>query len=95
MWDVGIHASMFHSFAPGISDYSAGISIGRRLITNSWVSVGYNPIGFADRDFTAAGYTAQGPFIQFRLKFDQESAREIARALGLGKPDTAVQEDQR
>jgi hypothetical protein len=37
------------------------------------VSVGYNFIGFHDRDFSAAHYTAGGPYFTLRFKFDQLS----------------------
>jgi len=30
-------------------------------------------IGFRDADFDAARYTAQGPWLKLRFKFDQES----------------------
>jgi hypothetical protein len=43
-----------------------------------WLSVGYNFKGFYDQDFTAAHYTAQGVFIRFRFKFDQDTVREMA-----------------
>ena len=39
---------------------------------NAWVSLGYNLLGFQDEDFSAADYTAQGPFVRFRIKFDQD-----------------------
>ena len=42
---------------------------------NMWISFGYNWDGFEDNDFTAAGYTADGPYIKLRFKFDQHSVR--------------------
>ena len=47
------------------------------MARNVWLSVGYNFDGFEDSDFSAAGYTANGPYIRFRLKFDQDTADEI------------------
>jgi hypothetical protein len=46
---------------------------------NAWISLGYNTTGFTDRDFSAADYTAKGPFIRFRFKFDQNSVKEAIR----------------
>ena len=40
---------------------------------NAYISIGYNVVGFADRDFEESRYTRDGPFITFRLKFDQQS----------------------
>ena len=56
-------------------DYSAGLSVGYQVITNAWASLGYNFVGFRDRDFTNGSFMAQGPFIRFRIKLDQDSAR--------------------
>jgi hypothetical protein len=44
-------------------------------VTNAWVSVGYNVTGFQDQDFADGSFTAQGPYIRFRFKLDQDSAR--------------------
>lgn len=53
--------------------YSGGPSLGITPFKNAYISVGYNVVGFADRDFEESRYTRDGPFITFRLKFDQES----------------------
>ena len=75
-WDVGLHGSMLHSWNSDQLDYSAGASIGRLVMTNVWVSAGYNIDGFRDDDFSSANYTAQGVFIRFRMKFDQQSVKD-------------------
>jgi hypothetical protein len=41
------------------------------------VSFGYNLTGFNDRDFSAARYTDQGPFIKLRIKADQDSFKDV------------------
>ena len=61
-----------------VFDYSAGASIGYRLMDNVWVAVGYNLLGFNDRDFAGAEYRAKGFFFSVRAKFDQDT-------LGLNK----------
>lgn len=48
---------------------------------NGNVSIGYNLIGFEDRDFEDARYTRAGPFVTVKLKFDQSSLA----GLGLGR----------
>ncbi len=53
--------------------YSGGPSVGITPFKNAYISVGYNIVGFADRDFEESRYTRDGPFVTFRLKFDQES----------------------
>ena len=42
--------------------------------------VGWNVVGFHDRDFSEDRYTRSGPYVTMRLKFDQLSLA----GLGLG-----------
>ena len=46
---------------------------------NMNVRVGYNVVGFEDRDFEESRYTRHGPYIQLDIKLDQTSFK----ALGL------------
>ena len=75
-WDIGMHGSVLHSWNGGQLDYSLGASLGYLVMKNAWVSLGYNLLGFHDEDFSKANFTAQGPFVRFRFKFDQQSVRE-------------------
>ena len=75
--DFGVHGNTLYSANSNNFIYSTGISIGFNLARNIWLSVGYNYDGFEDRDFSTASYTAQGPYVQFRMKFDQDTAGEI------------------
>jgi hypothetical protein len=80
-WDVGVRGTVLHSWNSKQFDFSAGLSLGLNVFKNAWVSTGYNVLGFEDEDFSAAGYTARGPFIRFRLKVDQESVRGLLGSL--------------
>lgn len=57
--------------------YSAGPAVGWAPAANTWVSVGYNIVGFHDRDFEEARYTRQGAYFTFRIKFDQTSLSDF------------------
>ena len=46
------------------------------------MSVGYNFVGFTDDDFVAADYTAQGPYLKFRMKLDQDMFRRFLSFAG-------------
>ncbi len=81
--DLGLRGSMLHSWNSDKMDYGSGVSAGYNFAENIWVSLGYNFVGFRDKDFSAANYTAQGPYIRFRLKFDQQSARDLVRWAGV------------
>ncbi len=53
--------------------YSGGPVLTVTPFKNANVSLGYNFVGFEDRDFEEARYTRSGPFVTFKLKFDQTS----------------------
>ncbi len=57
--------------------YAGGPTVGLAPFKNSNVIIGYNFVGFEDRDFEQARYTRSGPFITFRLKFDQQSIAQL------------------
>ncbi|HJV35332.1 OmpA family protein [Geomonas sp.] len=80
-WDVGVASSVLHTWATGQLADSVGVSVGYNLMENAWLSLGYNVAGFYDKDFSAANFTAQGPYVRFRFKFDQNSVKEAMKAL--------------
>jgi hypothetical protein len=71
--DIGIQASALHSWESGSREYSVGPSLGFSPLLNSWITVGYNLDGFRDDDFSAADYTAEGPWVRLRFKFDEQT----------------------
>jgi nucleoid-associated protein YgaU len=84
-WDVGLRASMLHSWEAKDFDYSTGASVGVNVFDNAWLSVGYNFLGFEDEDFSKARFTAQGPYVQFRFKFDQDTPEDLLGLFGRSK----------
>ena len=86
-WDIGLHGTGLHAFNTTTTQFSLGASLGRNLAQDMWVSVGYNFTGFRDPDFVAAEYTAQGPYLKLRMKFDQSSVRGLLRSAGLSSAE--------
>jgi len=80
-WDVGGQLYALHSWSSDTVDYAAGLSVGRSFARNVWVSLGYNFAGFVDEDFAGARFTAQGPYLQLRVKFDQDSIADLKSLL--------------
>jgi hypothetical protein len=78
-WDIGAWSSFLAALDAGTTDYGLGASLGYGLLENLWVSFGYNLHGFTDSDFSQGEFTAQGPFVKFRFKFDQEDLRSLLR----------------
>lgn len=78
LFDCGIHGTMLSSLQSDVSDASVGIDVGVTVARNVWISLGYNFAGFRDADFEASRYTAQGPFIKFRMKADQDTFKDLS-----------------
>lgn len=72
-FDVGASASVLNSWGSDVRDYATGVSVGFRLLDNTWIAVGYNLHGFRDRDFAGAEYRARGFYLSLRAKFDQDT----------------------
>ncbi len=54
------------------------IDVGYNVVTNFWLTLGYNFAGFDDKDFAQACYTAVGPFLGFTFKADQGLLKTFA-----------------
>ncbi len=70
-WDIGINSSALADSAGGLR-YGIGPEIGFTLMDNLRVGIGYNFIGFEDRDLSEEQYTQQGFYLALRFKFDEE-----------------------
>ena len=79
--DVGLSATMRESNGGKAISYSGGPSISLSPFENSYITVGYNVVGFNDRDYSDARYTRSGPYVTLKLKFDQNSLS----GLGIGR----------
>ena len=79
--DVGLNGTVRQNPGGSSYSYSGGPTVGIAPIKNTYITLGYNVVGFHDRDFEASRYTRKGPFVTLRLKFDQDSFG----ALGLRK----------
>jgi hypothetical protein len=75
--DLGGHLTWLDSAAGGTTQRSAGFDFGISAARNVWISIGYNFEGFRDDRFDAARYTAQGPYVKFRMKLDQDSFKDL------------------
>lgn len=79
--DVGVAGTVRQNPGGRAYAWSGGPTLGLSPMKNTYISLGYNVVGFHDRDFEASRYTRSGPFVTLRLKFDQNSFS----ALGLGR----------
>jgi hypothetical protein len=77
MLDLGVHGTWLDSEAGGTAQHSAGFDVGISAARNVWISVGYNFVGFRDEHFDASRYTADGPYVRFRMKLDQDTFKDL------------------
>jgi len=70
-WDVGVAASTTYSLGYNSKQYGMGFETGYRLISNLWISTGYNLVGYRNADLTGEDVTRRGAFIRMRFKFDE------------------------
>ena len=75
-WDISARGTMLHTWESNQYATSYGPSVGYNIMENAWISVGYNIKGYYDRDFSMSNWTTEGPYVQFRFKFDQNSIKE-------------------
>ncbi|MFM9853222.1 MAG: hypothetical protein ACKVOJ_10520 [Sphingomonadaceae bacterium] len=80
-FDIGAAGTLRQNASGRSYSYAGGPSLGIAPFKNGYVSLGYNVVGFEDRDFEDSRYTRSGPYVTLRLKFDQTSLA----GLGLGR----------
>ena len=78
-FDVGVHGSVMNSLGSKQMTSSYGLSLGVTPFKNGRINVGYNFAGFRDPDYSSNGYTEKGAYIEFKMKFDQNTFREVFR----------------
>jgi uncharacterized repeat protein (TIGR01451 family) len=71
-WDLGVQAAVLSVGGAG-RRYGLGAELGRRIIDDLRLAVGYNVFGFRDRDFRETEYTLRGVYLRFEYKFDERT----------------------
>ncbi len=71
--DVGISGTVRIGSKKSNVAYAIGPQLTVTPFSNANITFGYNIVGFEDRDFEEARYSRSGPFVTFKLKFDQTS----------------------
>ena len=79
--EVGLQTSILYAQKAENWDYGFGLYIGYNIFDNMVLTLGYNWDGFEDRDFSLQTYRIEGPYLQFKMKFDQENLKDIVRKM--------------
>ena len=77
--ELGFHGSLLHAYESHSILESLGIYMGYNLFKNTYLGLGYNFEGYADKDFNALRRSEQGVYFKFRVKFDQESLHDMIK----------------
>ena len=71
-WDVGLQAGTYWNKQAADMSYMLGAEVGYSPMTNLWLSLGYNFMGFQDEDIANDDTTQQGAYFRLRFKFDED-----------------------
>lgn len=70
--DLDISLQAAYTWGQGSArKYAAGLELGYHVISNLWVSIGYNMAGFHDDALTGGEYLNRGVYLRLRYKFDE------------------------
>ena len=75
-WDMGLQAGSYWNSQANDLSYMLGAEVGYSPMTNLWLSLGYNFIGFKDEDIAYDDSTQEGAYFRVRFKFDEDSFKK-------------------
>jgi len=70
-WDIGLQAGTYWNKQANDMSYMLGAEVGYSPMTNLWLSLGYNFMGFEDEDIAYDDSTQEGAYFRLRFKFDE------------------------
>jgi len=71
-WDIGLQAGTYWNKQADDLAYMLGAEVGYSPMTNLWLSLGYNFMGFEDEDIAYDDSTQEGAYFRLRFKFDED-----------------------
>ena len=71
-WDIGLQAGTYWNKQANDLAYLVGAEVGYSPMTNLWLSLGYNFMGFEDEDIAYDDTTIEGAYFRLRFKFDED-----------------------
>ncbi|AMN67693.1 DUF11 domain-containing protein [Psychrobacter sp. P11G5] len=71
-WDIGLQAGTYWNNQANDLAYMLGAEVGYSPMTNLWLSLGYNFMGFEDEDIAYDDSTQEGAYFRLRFKFDED-----------------------
>lgn len=71
-WDMSVQAGTLWANRGAGTRYLVGAELGYLVVTNLWVSTGYNFMGYQDDELANTSSTGEGAYLRFRFKFDED-----------------------
>ena len=68
---MGLQAGSYWNQAAADLSYMLGAEVGYSPLTNLWLSLGYNFMGFQDDEIAYDDTTQNGAYFRLRFKFDE------------------------
>jgi hypothetical protein len=84
-FDLGFHGTLLQSWKSGISEHALGLDVGFTPARNVWVALGFNFAGLQDTHFESNRYSAAGPYLNLRVKLDQDTFKDLSLAALRGR----------
>jgi uncharacterized repeat protein (TIGR01451 family) len=71
VWDAGFSGSVLTGRSLAERQFGLGAEFGRQLPAGTWLSLGYNHLGYRDDELTSEEWTRSGAYLRLRAKFDE------------------------
>ncbi len=81
-WDVGIMGKLMNQYDTGMHSIGAVVKTGYRVWRNLYAGVGYNLSRLNDSDLSGSSYRSHGPFLELKVKFDEETLKGLKESAG-------------
>ncbi len=78
--DIGLNLSVLNDWKQKLYQYTSSIYTGYNILPNTWLTAGYHFTLFETQQNRQEDFRQQGPYLNLRMKFDQNSLQEIAQS---------------
>lgn len=86
-FDIGGSTAMLTNADLSSKEFGVGAEVGYLVAKNLRLAVGYNFLGYRDRDLNSAEFTAHGAYITLHYKFDEQEIYRVTKSRPADYPD--------
>jgi uncharacterized repeat protein (TIGR01451 family) len=85
-WDIDLSTRVMNQYDSGVTAFGVVPQLAYLAYKNVKVALGYNFAKLSDRDLSGEDYSANGPFIQLKMKFDEIAIHDVYASLTAKTP---------